>query len=162
MGKYSSGRRGSSKYGDKKSSRYSEGSRRGRRDADEDDEYYEDEEPRYVSKKYDQHERNSLVIFGVIIGVILLVVIIAMTGPSKAQKEALGVEGKKAEERKVDEREAAASEALGEAISYDRQNPYEEKEIVAERYSSVFSQYPGTKAADEARKKHDEVMGRRR
>jgi len=51
-------------------------------------------------------------------------------------------------------RPSAAKEAQTE--------PTEDKEMVAEKYREIFEKYPNTKAAEEARKKYDEIMKRKK
>lgn len=66
------------------------------------------------------------------------------------------------EGHKLRETEHESSHALGRARSFDRANPYEDKEVVAERYREVFTKYPNTIAAREAQKMYEKVMQRRR
>jgi hypothetical protein len=55
-----------------------------------------------------------------------------------------------------------ASGALHDAESFNQANPYEAKEVVAEKYREVRDKYAGTRAAQEADQKYKEVMDRRR
>jgi hypothetical protein len=155
------GSRRDSKYG-RRDSRYGGG---GGREEDE----YEEEPPYYgePAKRKLSHEQITLIIFGVVVGLLLIVLIASMAGqsfsvPRGTLEEEMGYKGKKAEEYKQDAREREASGLLQEAESFDRSNPYEEKEIVAEKYQDVVSRYSGTKAAQEAQRKYNEVMDRRR
>ena len=46
------------------------------------------------------------------------------------------------EKYEVDKVEHESSSALGDARSFDRANPYEDKEVVAEKYREVFGNQP--------------------
>jgi hypothetical protein len=70
--------------------------------------------------------------------------------------------GNQTQTKPTEEQEVAASKLLAEAEAFDQANPYEDKEIVAEKYKEVFEKYPNTKAAKEAKEKYEEVMQRRR
>jgi len=152
-----SGGRGGSKYAGRGGSRSSRGGG-GRYD---DDEYY-DEEPAYYGKgKTNSHEQAGILIFGgAVVVIIITVIFLAAGGGSETYKRAIGLQ--KGGKYEVDAREMAASQALGRARNYDKSNQYEDKEIVAQRYQDVASQYAGTQAAREAQVMYDKVMQRRK
>jgi hypothetical protein len=154
------GGRGGSKYGSGRSgSRYGGRSSRGGR---EDDDYY-DEEPAYYGKgaKSSSHEQYGVFIFiGAIAVVIITVIFIAAGGGQATIEKAIGVE--KGGYYEKDAREMTASDALGRAEAYDKANPYEDKDVVAQKYQEVASQYAGTVAAGKASQKAAEVLDRRR
>jgi len=156
-------------YGSRRDSKYERrGSRYDRGGGRKEDEY--EEEPPYYgepAKRKMSHEQITLIIFGVVGALVLIVLIVTMAGgsfgvPTPALEREMGVTGPKAVEKEQRTEEQAASGLLQEAESFDRANQYEEKEIVAAEYAKVYEKYPNTKAAQDARKIHDDVMDRRR
>jgi TolA-binding protein len=55
------------------------------------------------------------------------------------------------------EAEEAAERLLLEAKCFERDNPTESKKIISSKYEAVFERYPHTKAAQEARKRCDDL-----
>ena len=159
----SGGRGGASRYGGRGGSRSGGRSSRGgsRGGKYDDDEYYE-EEPAYgKGAKAGAHEHAGILIFGgAIVVVIITIIFLAAGGGSGTYKKAIGLQKGGKYERI--ERSEAASKALGQARYFDQANPYEDKEIVAAKYQDVVSRFPGSVSAQEAQKKYDEVMQRRR
>jgi len=62
----------------------------------------------------------------------------------------------------VDEREMAASAAVGLAMAYEQANPDEEKAMVARKYEQIALKYPETVAGRAAAKKAIELLGQDR
>jgi hypothetical protein len=163
-------RHGPGAYGSRRDSRYggrgSRDDRYGRRSR-EDDEY--EEEPYYgePAKRKMSHEQVSFIILAVVVVFIIIVIIASMARqsvsvPTARLEKEFAVTGEKKEAREHQDREEAASKLLGDARYFDQANPYEDKEVVAEKYREVYEKYPNTKASEEARKKYDEVMDRRK
>jgi hypothetical protein len=159
------GRGGGSKYGSRGGSKY--GSRGGGRSGgrgggryDDEDDY--DEEPAYYGKgKTNPHEQAGILIFGgAVVVIIITVIFLAAGGGRKTIEKAMRVQKGGYYER--DARQMAASQALGRARNFDKSNQYEDKEIVAQHYQDVVSQYPGTEAANEAQIMYEKVMQRRK
>lgn len=169
MAKYAS-RRGGSKYGGSRGGRgagkYGGGGRSGGRSArgrgggkyDDEDDYY-DEEPVYQpASRKSSHEQAGLFILGGAVLVIIITIIWLATGGSRGIYEKAG----RVHERKVRMGEEDAAGALRRAENFDKANPYEEKEIVADKYQEVITQYPNSDAAKEAGRMKAKVMARRR
>ncbi|MFH1781431.1 MAG: hypothetical protein ABH835_02350, partial [Patescibacteria group bacterium] len=91
-----------------------------------------------------RHEGISKMVFFItIVSLIILVFFVSNFGAASAIIRRIE-SGEK--ERVLDEYELHASELLGESISYDRQNPYEEKETIAAKYKYVYEKYPNSQA----------------
>ena len=170
MARYARGgsRRGSSRGG-RGGSRYGSSSRSGSRSSRsrgggryDDDEYY-DEEPSYYGKGASQskHEQTGILIFGgALVVIIITIIFMAAGGGQKTIKKAVGLNSGGKYER--DAKQMAASDLLGQARAFDAANPYEDKEIVADKYRVVYERYPGSEAAKEAMMYYDRVMDRRK
>jgi hypothetical protein len=112
-------------------------------------------------------EQISLIVLGVMVAGLLIFVLLSVAGvsvgvPTSTLERELGRTGPKAAAERQNTREMEASGALHDAESFNQANPYEAKEVVAEKYREVRDKYAGTRAAQEADQKYKEVMDRRR
>jgi hypothetical protein len=111
-------------------------------------------------RHYMHHENVMLGVF--IFAVILVFAFALLMGYVSSGREIIRTIEKNYPKYEADARENAASRALGEARQFDKANPYEDKEIVAQKYLEVSSKYSGTEAAREAQQMYGEVMQRRK